>query len=56
MGVPGSTWRVTLAKPFLMRETEVTLCQYRRVKMDYRIEGAADGFNADNRPGGNGDV
>ncbi|MCE9532230.1 MAG: formylglycine-generating enzyme family protein [Planctomycetes bacterium] len=50
MGPNGSKYRVSLAKPFYLGETEVTLGQYRRWKKDHRIEGAEDAFNADDRP------
>jgi formylglycine-generating enzyme required for sulfatase activity len=50
MGPNGSTYRVTLAKPFFIGTTEVTLGQYRRSKPGHRIEGAEDAFNADERP------
>src|SRR4051812_27757641 len=50
MGPSGSTYRVTLAKPFYLGVTEVTLGQYRRFKKGHRVEGADDEFNADDRP------
>ena len=50
MGPNGSTYRVTLRKPFYVGTTEVTLGQYRRFQSDHRIEGAGDAFNADDRP------
>lgn len=50
MGPNGSTYRVTISKPFYLGATEVTLGQYRRFKPDHRVEGAADEFNEDNRP------
>jgi formylglycine-generating enzyme required for sulfatase activity len=50
MGPNGSKYRVTLAKPFYIGATEVTLGQYRRFKPGHRVEGAADAFNADDRP------
>src|SRR5205823_156138 len=49
MGPNGSTYRVTLAKPFYIGATEVTLGQYRKFKAGHRIEGADDEFNADDR-------
>jgi formylglycine-generating enzyme required for sulfatase activity len=50
MGPNGSTYRVTISKPFYIGATEVTLGQYRRFVAEHRIEGAADEFNADDRP------
>ena len=50
MGPHGSKVRVTLAKPFYVGTTEVTLGQYRRWKPDHQIEGADPEFNADDRP------
>lgn len=50
MGPNGSTYRVTLAKPFAIGVTEVTLGQYRRFKPGHRVPGAADEANADDRP------
>jgi formylglycine-generating enzyme required for sulfatase activity len=50
MGPNGSTYRVTLAKPYYLGVTEVTLGQYRRFRPGHRVEGAADEFNADDRP------
>src|SRR5207244_9001502 len=50
MGPNGSTYRVTLTKPFYLGTTEVTLGQYRRWKSDHTVEGAAPEFNADDRP------
>ncbi|MBX9678316.1 MAG: formylglycine-generating enzyme family protein [Gemmataceae bacterium] len=50
MGPNGSTYRVTLARPFYLATTETTLGQYRRWKKDHKIEGADDEFNADDRP------
>src|SRR4051794_29101203 len=50
LGPNGSTYRVTLAKPFYLGTTEVTLGQYRRFKPGHRVEGAGDEFNADDRP------
>ncbi len=50
MGPNGSTYGVTLSKAFYMAETEVTLGQYRHFKAGHRIDGAADEFNADDRP------
>jgi sulfatase modifying factor 1 len=50
LGPAGSTYRVTLAKPFYLGATEVTLGQYRHFQKDHRVEGAEDEFNADDRP------
>ena len=50
MGPNGSTYRVTLSKPYYLGVTEVTLGQYRRFRPGHRVEGAADEFNADDRP------
>jgi len=50
MGPNGSTYRVTISRPFYLGATEVTLGEYRRFKAEHRIEGAADEFNADDRP------
>ncbi|WP_020474843.1 formylglycine-generating enzyme family protein [Zavarzinella formosa] len=50
MGPNGSTYRVTLGQAFYLGETEVTLGQYRRFKAGHKIAGAADEFNADDRP------
>ncbi|MFO0823270.1 MAG: formylglycine-generating enzyme family protein [Gemmataceae bacterium] len=53
MGPNGSKHRVTLAKPFYIAVTEVTLGQYRKFKPKHRIEGADDEFNEDDRPAAN---
>jgi formylglycine-generating enzyme required for sulfatase activity len=50
MGPNGSKYRVTLAKPFYLGVTEVTLGQYRRFKAGHKIEGADAEFNEDDRP------
>ncbi len=50
MGPNGSTWRVTLAKPFHMATTETTLGQYRQFRPSHQIEGADAEFNEDDRP------
>ncbi len=50
MGPNGSTYRVTLAKPYYLAATEVTLGQYRRFRRGHRIAGAAPEFNQDDRP------
>jgi formylglycine-generating enzyme required for sulfatase activity len=50
MGPNGSKYRVTLAKPFYLGVTEVTLGQYRRFKPDHKIPGADAEFNGDDRP------
>jgi formylglycine-generating enzyme len=50
MGAHGSKTRVTIGKPFYLGSTEVTLGQYRKFKAGHRVEGAADEFNADDRP------
>ncbi len=49
MGPPGSTWNVTLAKPFHLGVTEVTMGQYRLWKKDHAVPGSAKEFN-DDRP------
>lgn len=50
MGPNGSTYRVTIRKPFYIGVTEVTLGEYRKYKADHRVDGAADEFNEDERP------
>lgn len=50
MGPNGSTWRVTLAKPYYLATTEVTLGAYRGFRPNHAIEGADAEFNADDRP------
>ena len=50
MGPNGSTHNVTLSKPFYLAATEATLGQYRQYKPGHKIDGAADEFNADDRP------
>src|SRR5947207_1689142 len=50
MGPNGSTYRVTLAKPYYLGVTEVTLGHYRKFKPAHRVEGAAAEFNEDDRP------
>jgi formylglycine-generating enzyme required for sulfatase activity len=50
MGPNGSKYRVTLAKPFYIGVTEVTLGQYRKFRPGHRIDGADDEFNEDDRP------
>lgn len=50
MGPGGSTYRVTLTKPYYLGVTEVTLGQYRQFRKGHRIDGAEDEFNADDRP------
>jgi formylglycine-generating enzyme required for sulfatase activity len=50
MGPNGSKYRVTLAKPFYVGVTEVTLGQYRKFKRGHSVEGADDEFNEDDRP------
>jgi formylglycine-generating enzyme required for sulfatase activity len=50
MGPNGSTYRVTIKKPFYLGATEVTLKQYRHFEPAHQIEGAAPEFNADDRP------
>ena len=50
MGPNGSKYRVTLAQPFYLAATEVTLGQYRKFKPGHKVDGAADEFNADDRP------
>jgi formylglycine-generating enzyme required for sulfatase activity len=50
MGPAGSKYRVTLAKPYYIGTTEVTLGQYRRFKPGHEVPGAAAEFNAADRP------
>src|SRR5687768_11448162 len=50
MGPNGSTYRVTLAKPFYLGVTEVTLGEYRKFRPGHKVPGADDEFNADDRP------
>src|SRR5262245_24395978 len=50
MGPNGSRRRVTLAKPYYLGVTEVTLGQYRHFKAAHAIAGAEAGFNAPDRP------
>jgi formylglycine-generating enzyme required for sulfatase activity len=50
MGPNGSKHRVTLAKAYYLGVTEVTLGQYRHFRPGHKVEGAADEFNADDRP------
>jgi formylglycine-generating enzyme required for sulfatase activity len=50
MGPNGSKYRVTLAKPFYLGVTEVTLGQYRRYKPGHKVDGAEPEFNEDDRP------
>ncbi len=50
MGPNGSTYRVTLARPYYLGTTEVTLGQYRKFRPGHKVPGAADEFNADDRP------
>ena len=50
MGPNGSKYRVTLAKPFYIGATEVTLGQYRKFKPGHKVDGADDEFNEDDRP------
>jgi formylglycine-generating enzyme required for sulfatase activity len=50
MGPNGSTYRVTLARPFYLGTTEVTLGQYRKFKPGHTVPGAAEPFNAADRP------
>jgi formylglycine-generating enzyme required for sulfatase activity len=54
LGPSGSTYRVTLARPFYLGVTEVTLGHYRQFKPAHRAEGAAAEFNTDDRPAGRG--
>lgn len=49
-GPNGSTHRIAITKPFHAGITEVTLGQYRRFKTGHAVPGAADEFNADDRP------
>ena len=50
MGPNGSKHRVTLAQPYYLGVTEVTLGQVRRFKAGHKIEGADAEFNEDDRP------
>jgi sulfatase modifying factor 1 len=50
MGPNGSKYRVTLAKPYYIGATEVTMGQYRRFKPNHKVAGAAPEFNADAVP------
>lgn len=50
LGPNGSTYRVSLAKPFYLGATEVTLGQYRQFRKDHKVDGADDEFNAADRP------
>jgi formylglycine-generating enzyme required for sulfatase activity len=50
LGPNGSTYRVTLSKPFYIAATEVTLGQYRRFRADHSVEGAEAEFNFADRP------
>lgn len=50
MGASGSKYRVTLARPFYIGVTEVTLGEYRRFKPGHAVSGADPEFNADDRP------
>jgi formylglycine-generating enzyme required for sulfatase activity len=50
LGPNGSTYRVTLGKPFYIATTEVTLGHYRRFRPEHSVEGADAEFNAADRP------
>jgi formylglycine-generating enzyme required for sulfatase activity len=50
LGPNGSTYRVTLTKPFYIGATEVTLGQFRKFKADHRLSEAEEPFNSDDRP------
>ena len=50
MGPDGHKHRVTLAKPYYLGATEVTMGQYRAVKEGHTVAGAAREFNDDDRP------
>jgi len=50
MGPNGSKQRVTLANPFYLGVTEVTLGQYRKFKPHHLVPGAATEFNQEDRP------
>lgn len=50
MGPNGSTYRVTLAKPFYLAVTEVTLGQYRRWRPQHHIADVGPEFDADDVP------
>ncbi|HUR54218.1 MAG TPA: formylglycine-generating enzyme family protein [Gemmataceae bacterium] len=49
-GPNGSTRRVSLAKPFHVGTTEVTLGQYRKFKPGHTVAGSDPAFNAEDRP------
>ena len=49
-GPNGSTYRVTVGNPFHAGVTEVALGQYRQFRPGHAVAGAADEFNADDRP------
>lgn len=50
MGPNGSTYRVTIRKPFYIGVTEVTLGQYRRFRSDHHLENVDEHFNKEDRP------
>lgn len=50
MGPNGSTYQVTINKPYYAATTEVTLGQYRCFRRAHQIEGADQEFNHENRP------
>jgi formylglycine-generating enzyme required for sulfatase activity len=50
MGPGGSKDRATIAKPFYLGTTEVTMGQYRKWKEGHKVEGAEAPFNDDDRP------
>jgi formylglycine-generating enzyme required for sulfatase activity len=50
MGPNGSTWRVSLSRPYYLAATEATMGQYRKWKAGHKVPGAEDAFNEDDRP------
>jgi formylglycine-generating enzyme required for sulfatase activity len=50
MGPNGSKHRVTIAKPYYLGVTEVTMGQYRKWKSEHTVEGAEAEFNKDDVP------
>jgi formylglycine-generating enzyme required for sulfatase activity len=50
MGPRGSTYRVTLARPYYLGVSEVTLAQFRAWRPGHRIEGSEEAFQEGDRP------
>jgi formylglycine-generating enzyme required for sulfatase activity len=50
MGPNGSKHRVTIAKPYYLGVTEVTMGQYRKFKPEHTVPGAEADFNKDDVP------